>query len=117
MTPTTLTERAVRNEVIASEPVEALAAALDIELSFTQGTTVPPLWHWLYLLERNRQSELGPDGHPTVGIPAPPGPGRRRMFAGGRVSTFGQLKIGTPATKVIAVAGSVEKAGRTGPLT
>ncbi|WP_035760628.1 mesaconyl-C4 CoA hydratase [Paenarthrobacter nicotinovorans] len=117
MRPTTLTERAVRTEVIASEPVEALAAALDIEVPFTQGTSVPPLWHWLYLLERNRHNELGPDGHPTVGIPAPPGPGRRRMFAGGRVSTFGHLTVGTPATKVISIAGSVEKTGRTGPLT
>ncbi|MGO4248465.1 mesaconyl-C4 CoA hydratase [Paenarthrobacter sp. RAF54_2] len=117
MTTTTLTERVERTELIAAEPVESLAAALDIVVPFDEGTTVPPLWHWLYLLERNRQSDLGPDGHPTVGIPAPPGPGRRRMFAGGRVSTFGKLKIGTPATKVIAVAGSVEKAGRTGPLT
>jgi 3-methylfumaryl-CoA hydratase len=39
------------------------------------------------------------------------------MFAGGRVSTFGHLSVGTPATKVITIAGSVEKTGRTGPLT
>ncbi|YCK79869.1 mesaconyl-C4 CoA hydratase (plasmid) [Arthrobacter sp. D3-18] len=117
MTPTTSTERVERTEFIAAEPVESLAAALDIDVPFDMGAAVPPLWHWLYLLERNPQNELGQDGHPTVGIPAPPGPGRRRMFAGGRVSTFGQLKIGSLATKVISVAGSVEKSGRTGPLT
>lgn len=117
MTPATLANRVERTEIIAAEPVESLAAALDIDVPFDVGKTVPPLWHWLYLLERNRQNELGPDGHPTVGIPAPPGPGRRRMFAGGRVSSFGQLKIGAPARKVITVAGSVEKVGRTGPLT
>jgi 3-methylfumaryl-CoA hydratase len=118
MTPNTLTDdRIERSEYVAAEPVESLAAAINIDIPFDVGATVPPLWHWLYLLERSRESELGPDGHPTVGIPAPPGPDRRRMFAGGRVSTFGQLKIGAPARKVISVAKSVEKVGRTGPLT
>jgi 3-methylfumaryl-CoA hydratase len=78
---------------------------------------VPPLWHWTYLLDRRRESELGPDGHPTSGIPAPPGPGRRRMFAGGRVTTYRPLVIGRPATKVTSIASTVEKEGRTGPLT
>jgi 3-methylfumaryl-CoA hydratase len=71
-----------RTEVIAAEPVEALAAMLDIDVPHAPGDPVPPLWHWTYLLDRRRESELGPDGHPTSGIPAPPGPGRRRMFAG-----------------------------------
>ena len=111
--PTTRT----RTEVVAAEPVESLAAMLDIEVPFRAGDPVPPLWHWMYLLDRRRESELGPDGHPTSGIPAPPGPGRRRMFAGGRVTTYRPLVIGEEATKVTSIARTVEKEGRTGPLT
>jgi 3-methylfumaryl-CoA hydratase len=115
-TPTNPTST-TRTEVIAAEPVESLAAALEVDVPFGQGDPVPPLWHWMYLLDRRRSSELGPDGHPTSGIPAPPGPGRRRMFAGGRVTTHRPLAIGEPATKVTSIARTVEKEGRTGPLT
>jgi 3-methylfumaryl-CoA hydratase len=115
----TQVDELVRTEVIANEPAEALAAMLDIEQPTAAGGTgtVPPLWHWLYLLDRRRQRDLGPDGHPTSGIPAPPGPGRRRMFAGGRVRTLRPLVIGRPATRTARVAQTLEKQGRTGPLT
>lgn len=113
----TTPETQERTEVIAAEPAESLAAALDIGLPHSAGDTLPPLWHWVYLLERSRQQDLGEDGHPVVGIPAPPGPGRRRMFGGGRVTTLGGLVIGEPATKVTSIAKSVDKEGRTGPLT
>lgn len=113
----TQVDELVRTEVVAAEPVESLAAMLDIEVPHAAGDPVPPLWHWVYLLDRRRQSELGPDGHPTSGIPAPPGPGRRRMFAGGRVRTLRPLLIGQPATGVTSIAKTVEKEGRTGPLT
>ncbi|QEE60359.1 mesaconyl-C4 CoA hydratase [Salinibacterium sp. dk2585] len=106
-----------REEIIAAEPVESLAAMLGIEVPFGEGDAVPPMWHWMYLLERTAQSELGEDGHPVVGIPAPPGPGRRRMFAGGRVATLAPLRIGRSATKVISLHRSVDKVGKTGPLT
>lgn len=106
-----------RTEVIAAEPVESLAAVLELDVPYGPGDPVPPLWHWMYLLDRRRQSDLGPDGHPTSGIPAPPGPGRRRMFAGGRVTTYSPLTIDQPATKVTSIAQTVEKEGRTGPLT
>ncbi len=111
----TATEHTTRTEVIAAEPVESLAAMLDIAVPIAGA--VPPMWHWLYLVERRRHSELGPDGHPTSGIPAPPGPGRRRMFAGGRVRTGALLRVGRKATKVTRVASAVDKRGRTGPLT
>ena len=109
--------RTTRTEVIAAEPVESLAAMLDIDVPFFVGDPVPPLWHWMYLLDRRRHSELGDDGHPASGIPAPPGPGRRRMFAGGRVTTYRPLVIGQEATRVTSIARTVEKEGRTGPLT
>lgn len=106
-----------RTEVIAAEPVESLAAALDIDVPDAAAGTVPPLWHWMYLLERTPERDLGADGHPLVGIPAPPAEGRRRMFGGGRVTTLGRLRIGREATKRTSIASSVDKVGRTGPLT
>ena len=108
-------DEVVRTEVLAPEPAEALAALLDIEVP-GEGT-LPPLWHWVYLLERRAQRDLGPDGHPTFGIPAPPGPGRRRMFAGGRVTTRRPLVVGVEATRTTWVSRSTEKLGRTGPLS
>lgn len=107
-------EQIVRSEVLAPEPTEALAGVLDIDVP--KGG-LPALWHWIYLLERRPHKDLGPDGHPTSGIPAPPGPGRRRMFAGGRVSTYGSLELRAPATRTTWVADTREKVGRSGPLT
>ncbi|MBM0127419.1 MaoC family dehydratase N-terminal domain-containing protein [Pimelobacter simplex] len=114
MTPAQSEER---TEVIAAEPVESLGAMLDIEVGFAPGDPVPPLWHWLYLLDRRPESELGEDGHPVTGVPTPPGPGRRRMFGGGRVTTLGQLRIGEQATKSTSILRSVDKTGRSGDLT
>ena len=108
-------EQVVRREVLAPEPAEALAAMLDIDLP--KGAHLPALWHWIYLLERRPQRDLGPDGHPVSGIPAPPGPGRRRMFAGGRVRTHGPLELGREATRATWALSTKEKDGRTGPLT
>ena len=107
-------EQVVRTEVIAHEQAEALANLLGTGVP---EDTLPPLWHWTHLLERRPHADLGPDGHPTFGIPAPPGPGRKRMFAGGRVSTYGELVFGRPATRTTRVSDTREKQGRTGPLT
>jgi len=76
----------VRTELITPEPSEALANMLDTDIPASE---LPPLWHWVHLLEKRPHVDLGPDGHPTFGMPAPPGPGRSRMLAGGRVSTYG----------------------------
>ena len=38
------------------------------------GEGLPLLWHWVYLLDRPAQADLGPDGHPLRGtISAFPG--------------------------------------------
>ena len=104
-----------RTEVIGPEPSASLAALLDIDAP-TDGL-LPELWHWVHLLARPRESLLGADGHPVSGIPAPPGPGRRRMFAGGRVTTLRRLRIGEEATLVSRVDSTIDKQGRSGPLT
>ena len=71
----------------------------------------------MYLLDRPPQDALGPDGHQARGgMPVPPGPGLRRMFAGGRVWRHGELRIGSEATRRTWQASSARKQGRSGPL-
>lgn len=102
-----------RTEFLVPGPAEALAGLLDVPLPDVEREGLPLLWHWLYLLERPAQADLGPDGHPSRGVPA----GRRRMWAGGRVRTHGVLRCGEPATKHTEVLSVQEKQGRSGPLT
>lgn len=112
---TTAPDSVTRTEVISAEPSASLAALLDIDAP-TDGY-LPELWHWVHLLARPLQSHLAADGHPETGLPSPPGPGRRRMFAGGQVTTLRRLRIGAEATFVARVESSAEKEGRSGPLT
>lgn len=106
-----------RSARLSGVPVEAMSALLEVDVPAAEGFPLPPLWHWMHLLPTPKQSELGPDGHPTTGIPKPPGEGRRRMFAGGRVTTLAPLIIGEETTRTTRIVKTVEKEGRTGPLT
>jgi 3-methylfumaryl-CoA hydratase len=103
------------DELITPEPARALAGLLGVP---APGADLPPLWHWVYLLDRPAQADLGPDGHPVRGgVLTPPGPDRRRMWAGGRVRLLGSVHIGLEATRHSAVTATVSKEGRAGPLT
>jgi len=105
-------------EVLQPEPAVALARLLGVDLPDLRAEGLPLLWHWVYLLERPSQSDLGHDGHPVRGvIPAPPEPGRRRMAAGGRVRLLGPLHLGRETVRRSEVASSTDKEGRTGRLT
>jgi 3-methylfumaryl-CoA hydratase len=108
-----------RTETLLPGPAQALGALLDVPVpDLDRGAGLPLLWHWIYLLERPAQADLGPDGHPVRGtIPAPPEPGRRRMWAGGRVRASGPLRCGEPATRRSRVQSVEDKQGRSGPLT
>jgi 3-methylfumaryl-CoA hydratase len=108
-----------RTETLLPGPAQALGALLDLPVpDLDGGAGLPLLWHWIYLLERPAQADLGPDGHPVRGtIPAPPEPGRRRMWAGGRVRALGPLRCGEPATRRSRVQSVEDKLGRSGPLT
>jgi 3-methylfumaryl-CoA hydratase len=114
-----MTDVIERTEVPQPEPAYALGDLLGVPVpDLGKGEGLPPLWHWVYLLDRPAQADLGPDGHPVRGtLPAPPGPGRRRVWAGGRVRTSGPLRCGAPATKRTRVLAVTEKDGRSGQLT
>ncbi|MFJ5700006.1 MaoC family dehydratase N-terminal domain-containing protein [Arthrobacter sp. NPDC093139] len=101
-------------ELLTPQPAIALANLIGAEIP---DHTLPPLWNWVYLLARRPHNDLGPDGHPTSGVPAPPASGQRRMFAGGRVTTYGNLCFGEEATRLTQVLRTTTKQGKTGPLT
>jgi 3-methylfumaryl-CoA hydratase len=105
-------------ELITGGPAEALAGLFGVPMpDLAAGEGLPLLWHWMYLLERPPQAALGADGHPVRGaMPSPPGPGLRRMFAGGRVSQHGPLRTGAEATRRTWQASSARKDGRSGSL-
>jgi len=104
-------------ETIAAEPAVALSGLLDREPAVTApGDPIPPLWHWLYFLDRPATSELGPDGHPAAGHFMPPIPQRRRMYAGGRASYKGAFRCGDEITRRSELADATVKQGRTGEL-
>jgi hydroxyacyl-ACP dehydratase HTD2-like protein with hotdog domain/DNA-binding SARP family transcriptional activator/transcriptional regulator with XRE-family HTH domain/tetratricopeptide (TPR) repeat protein len=108
-----------RTEMLLPEPACALGALLGVPVpDLAGGEGLPPLWHWVYLLDRPAQADLGADGSPVRGTTAvSPGPGRRRMWAGGRVRISAPLRCGELATKRSRVLSVQEKRGRSGPLT
>jgi 3-methylfumaryl-CoA hydratase len=113
-----MTEVVERTELLLPEPAQALGALLDVPVPDLTRDGLPPLWHWLYLLDRPAQADLGRDGHPVRNaVPAPPASGRRRMWAGGRVRTRGPLRCGQPATRRTRVRSVEDKQGQSGPLT
>jgi 3-methylfumaryl-CoA hydratase len=111
-------DQAVVEELIIPGPAIALAGLLDRPVQgIVNGWKLPLLWHWVYLLERDPQSDLGPEGHAAHGVPRPPRPGLRRMFAGGRVHYHRPLCLGAAARKTTEVLGSKVRNGRSGSMT
>src|SRR5215470_15695896 len=80
------------------------------------GDPLPPMWHWFTLLEHPAQAELGADGHPARGPFLPPIPGRRRMWAGGRLRLAAPMPIGAQLSAHSTVAAVSVKSGRRGQL-
>jgi len=104
-------------ETITAPPAAALAGLLDTEPPVTRpGDPLPPLWHWLYFLDRPAERELGPDGHPAAGRFMPPIPQRRRMYAGGRVTYQAPIRCGDELARRSELAEWKIRSGRTGEL-
>lgn len=105
-------------DIITATPFAALAATLDEEsVRPSQGTALPPLWHWLYFLPIHKQSELGPDGHALRGGFLPPVTRPRRMWAGGQFKFYSPLRIGDRVKRRSTIVSISEKIGRSGGLT
>lgn len=111
-----MSDERVRTELLAPGQAQALAGLLDVPTPDSEAG-LPLTWHWIYLLEHPASADLGPDGHAVVGIPAPPEPGRRRMWAGGSIRSLAPLRPGREATRTTRVHSLRDKHGRTGRLT
>jgi len=114
-----MSDVAERTELLLPGPAIALGGLLSVPVpDLEHGEGLPLLWHWVYLLDRPAQADLGPDGHPVRGaMPAPPRPGLRRMWAGGSVRASGPLRCGETATRRSRTLSVQDKQGRSGPLT
>jgi 3-methylfumaryl-CoA hydratase len=52
-----------RTEMLLAEPARALGALLGVRVpDLGLGEGLPLLWHWVYLLDRPAQADLGPTG-------------------------------------------------------
>jgi 3-methylfumaryl-CoA hydratase len=98
-------------------PAAAFAALTGApEPPLKDGDPLPPLWHWFTLLEHPATAEIGADGHPAGGPFWPPIPGRRRMFAGGRLRVAAPIPVGSLLATRSAVSNVSVKSGRTGEM-
>ena len=106
-----------RSDTVTAGPVAGLSATLDREDPEPRaGDPLPLLWHWLFLLDRHRASDLAPDGHVRRGGLLPPIPLPRRMWAGSRIEFHQPLLVGDQITRETRVIDIKEKSGRSGPL-
>lgn len=111
------TEQGTVTELLLAGPAQALSDLLTVPLPAPEAG-LPLLWHWIYLLDRPATADLGPDGHPVRNaVVAPPGPGRRRMWAGGRVRSLGALRVGREAIRHSEIAATRVTRGSSGELT
>lgn len=103
-------------ETLDPAPVAALTALLDTGAPpVTLGDPLPPLWHWVALPRWPASSALGADGHPRRGDFLPPLPALpRRMFAGGEIVWYRDLRVGTEVVRESVVDSVEHKDGRSG---
>lgn len=92
----------------------ALRDLLQCDAVIEEGGAVPLLWHWVHLLDHAPQSALGGDGHRRR---TGPDAHLRRMWAGGRVTQRGVLRLGEEATRVSREVSRETKRGSTGEFT
>jgi len=107
----------VRDDRLGPTPVQALAATLDHAPSAVpDGTSLPPLWHWLYFLPLHLARDIGPDGHARRGGFLPPVPLPRRMWAGSRFEFAAPLRVGDAVQRVSTIEAVTPRRGRSGAL-
>ncbi|WP_392756280.1 MaoC family dehydratase N-terminal domain-containing protein [Streptomyces sp. LN590] len=111
------TEPVETTEFVTAAPSQALSGIFDQPVAVAGvGDALPPVWHWLHLLDRPAQAELGEDGHPRDGLFLPPLPDRRRMFGGGRFEFHEPIRVGDLVTRRSEVTSVRTRQGGSGWL-
>ncbi len=105
------------SDLLTTAPMEAMSATLDKENTrYSEGDSVPALWHWLYFHSPARHSSLAIDGHPAKGSFLPPIDLPRRMWAGSRFEFRQALKVGQRIERTSTIKSIKIKQGRSGKL-
>lgn len=101
-----------------SEPtIQAMQASLaGIQEDVANDNELPALWHWLYFLDKARQTQLANDGHEKRGGFLPPVELPRRMWAASKLEFHAPLKIGESARRESTIKSIDAKQGKTGSL-
>jgi len=105
------------SDEVSLAAIKRLAALLDVPVRpFRRGDAIPKGWYVVLFTPEERQSLLGPDGHPHKGQFIPPVPLPRRMFAGRRVEFHDVLRIGDEVNRLSRIARIEPKQGRSGKM-
>jgi 3-methylfumaryl-CoA hydratase len=105
------------SDTVTAQLVRGLRATLFMEIGAPKtGDAAPFTTHWCLAQPVYPMAELGPDGHPTRGGFLPPVPLPRRMWAGGELEFFDDLRVGDEATRTSRIADVTMKTGSTGVL-
>jgi len=103
-----------RCDVISERLVAEFRASFSPYLA--AGPSVPLGIFWCLSPDIVSADDLGPDGHPRLGMFLPELPLPRRMWAGGELEFFGQFSAGDPVTKRSTITGIEAKSGKSGDL-
>ena len=105
------------SDEVSLAAIKRLAALLDVPLRpYRRGDAIPKGWYVVLFTPEERQSLLGPDGHPHKGQFIPPVSLPRRMFAGRRVEFHDVLRIGDEVNRLSRIARIEPKQGRSGKM-
>ena len=108
--------RSQANDEMVSQLQAAQLAALFDQDALQPAGAVHGLWHWANAFPPQRQSQIGPDGHPRRGGFLPPVPLPRRMWAGGELSFLRPIHVDEPLRRVSTIRSVTLKDGGSGPL-
>ncbi|MEM9224420.1 MAG: MaoC family dehydratase N-terminal domain-containing protein [Pseudomonadota bacterium] len=101
-------------DALTDRLVAEFCATLHPHVAAVEGA--PPGIFWALCPDMLPATELGPDGHPRLGIVLPDIPFGRRMWAGGEVLFHGDLHVGDGVQRTSEIADIAFKTGRSGRL-
>jgi 3-methylfumaryl-CoA hydratase len=109
--------RTSENEDVITERLTAsFRAIFEPYLAPVADGAAPLGIHWCLSPSIAGMAELGGDGHPAKNRDLPPVPQPRRMWAGGSVETFGELRIGDRVHRQSTIGDVSRKSGKSGEL-